>query len=106
MFDTDLLQLVVTNGIKMASNKETSSTFKLIMSFLFFVMVIIFFFGLKKDEPKRVEKPVTTTKVVVKKEVANRMVCNSVVENDSKSNGSVTMKLDLGDLGFDLKNSK
>lgn len=90
----------------MASNKGTSSTFKLIMSLLFSVMVIIFFFGLKKDEPKRVEKPVTTTKVAVKNGVANRVVRNSVVENDSKSNGSVTMKLDLGDLGFDLKNSK
>lgn len=90
----------------MASNKGTSSTFKLIMSLLFSVMVIIFFFGLKKDEPKRVEKPVTTTKVAVKNGVANRVVRNSVVEGDLNPNGSVTMKLDLGDLGFDLKNSK
>lgn len=90
----------------MASNKGTSSTFKLIMSLLFFVMVTIFFFGLKKDEPKRVEKPVTTTKVAVKNGVANRVVRNSVVEGDLNPNGSVTMKLDLGDLGFDLKNSK
>lgn len=90
----------------MTSNKGTSSTFKLIMSLLFSVMVIIFFFGLKKDEPKRVEKPVTTTKVVVKNGVANRVVRNSVVEGDLNPNGSVTMKLDLGDLGFDLKNSK
>lgn len=91
----------------MASNKGTSSTFKLIMSLLFSVMVIIFFFGLKKDEPKRVEKPVTTTKVAVKNGVANRVVRNNSATSDlNSSNGSVTVELDLGGMSFDLKNSK
>lgn len=94
----------------MVSNKETSPIFKLAMSFLVFIICTLLSFTInwKKDNKEfvRVEKPVITAKVVAKTEVASRVVRDLGDTENSNSNGVVNMKLDLGGMSFDLKNSK
>ncbi len=89
----------------MPSKKKNSMFFEMLMSILVFIFFTLLFFGLKNDKDSvRVKKHVTMAEVVVKKEVASRVIRDSVV--DSKANGPVTVKLDFNDLSFDLKNSK
>jgi hypothetical protein len=84
----------------MASNKGTSTLFKVVMSFLVLVAIAMLVFAFKKDEKQPVN---VTTKVVAKKVVSSRVVRDSVVSNE---NGPVTIKLNLKDISFDLKNSR
>ncbi|MDD4803720.1 MAG: hypothetical protein PHN69_00950 [Candidatus Pacebacteria bacterium] len=97
-------------GENMASNKEISPIFGLAMSILLMILCTLLFFMInwKKDDKghTQVSKPVTTAKVVAKTEVASRVVRDLCDTRDSNSNGPVTMKLDLGGMSFDLKNSK
>lgn len=92
----------------MTSNKGTSLFFKIAMSFLGFCICTLLFFTLncKKNnkETTQVTKPVTTAKVVAKTGVASRVVRDDAL--DSKTNRSVTTKLDLSGMSFDLKNAK
>lgn len=92
----------------MASKQESSLLFRFTMIMLFFVFVIIMvkFFPSKGEKTAQVSKPVTMAKVVAKTEVANRVVRDLGDKENPNSNGAVNMKLDLGGISFDLKNSK
>lgn len=93
--------------MKKPIEKSDFSKTEVLIALLLITTVILMFFTLKSDEKHgQVKKPVTAAKVAANKEiVANRVVR----DNQSVSNnegGPVTVRLDLGDLGFDLKNAK
>ncbi len=84
----------------MTSNKGTSTLFKVIMSCLVLMVIVMLFYAFKSEQKQLTD---VTTKVVAKKVVSSRVVRDSVVSNE---NGPVTIKLNLKDISFDLKNSK
>ncbi len=94
----------------MASKQETTLLFKVAMFLLVFafIIIVVAFFGPNKaGKSIQVAKSVTTAKVVERKGVIPSRVVRDVGDTEnSNSNGAVNMKLDLGGMSFDLKNSK
>jgi hypothetical protein len=87
----------------MASNKGTSTPFKVIMSFFVLVSIAMLFFAFKKDEKQPVD---VTAKVVAKEVVSSRVVRDSVVSNDvEQTDTRSTTEKDLNKFGLTLKNS-
>jgi hypothetical protein len=90
----------------MSSKKNTSSFFKMTMFILCISFFVFIFFIFKKDKKYlQVEKPVTTTSVVVEEAVVGRVTHNNSGVSDNQ-NGPVTIGLNLDGISFNLKNSK
>jgi hypothetical protein len=86
----------------MASNKGTSTLFKVVMSFLVLVSIGMLFYACKREQKQLKD---VTTKVVAKEVISSRVVRDNVVSNKDE-NGPVTIELNLKNVSFDLKNSK
>ena len=86
----------------MASNKGTSTPFKVIMSCFILMVIAMLFYAFKSEQKQSTD---VTTKVVAKKVISNRVVRDDVVSNQNE-NGPVTVKLNLKDISFNLKDSK